>query len=61
MHYRLIAPKDQAAASILRGTLRHLKDSPEMRRDISRLNSACCTPQKYEPLQTAPPAVLSNA
>jgi ArsR family transcriptional regulator len=62
MHYRLVAPKDQAAASILRETLRHLKNKPEMRRDISRLSSACCAPQKYELLQTAPqPAILTPA
>jgi ArsR family transcriptional regulator, arsenate/arsenite/antimonite-responsive transcriptional repressor len=59
MHYRLAMPKDEAAASILRETLKHLKKAPEMRRDVSRLSSACCTPQKYELLQSAPqPAPL---
>jgi len=62
MHYRLVAPTDPAAASILRETLRHLKNKPEMRRDISRLSTACCAPQKYELLQTAPqPAILTPA
>jgi ArsR family transcriptional regulator len=62
MHYRLVAPKDQAAASILRETLKHLNKKPEMRRDVSRLSSACCAPQKYELLQAAPqPAVLTTA
>jgi ArsR family transcriptional regulator, arsenate/arsenite/antimonite-responsive transcriptional repressor len=61
MHYRLVTPKDQAAASILHETLKHLKEKTEMRRDISRLSSACCAPQKYELLQTAPqPAILST-
>jgi ArsR family transcriptional regulator len=61
MHYRLATPKDRAAASILRETLKHLKDKPEMRRDVSRLSAACCTPRKYELLQTAPqPAVLTT-
>jgi ArsR family transcriptional regulator len=60
MHYRLVAPKDEAAASILRETLRHLKEKPEMRRDISRLSSACCAPEKYELPQTVPqPAVVT--
>jgi ArsR family transcriptional regulator len=60
MHYRLVVPKDQAAASILRETLKHLKKKPEMRRDISRLSSSCCTPQKYDVLQSAPaPATLT--
>lgn len=34
MHYRLVAPTDQAVASILRETLKHLKNKAEMRRDI---------------------------
>jgi ArsR family transcriptional regulator, arsenate/arsenite/antimonite-responsive transcriptional repressor len=60
MHYRLAIPGDQAAASILRETLRHLKEKLEMRKDLSRLTTACCAPQKYELLQGAPqPAVLS--
>jgi ArsR family transcriptional regulator len=46
MHYRLIAPRDEAAASILHETLKHLKKKPE----------------KYELLQTAPqPALLTQA
>ena len=62
MHYRLVAPKDQAVASILGETLKHLKTKPEMRHDLSRLNSACCSPQKYELLQTAPqPALVTPA
>ncbi|MFY9530925.1 MAG: metalloregulator ArsR/SmtB family transcription factor [Candidatus Acidiferrales bacterium] len=60
MHYRLAIPSDHAAASILRETLKHLKEKPEMRKDLSRLTTACCAPQKYELLQGAPqPAVLS--
>jgi ArsR family transcriptional regulator len=60
MHYRLATPKDRAAASILSETLKHLKDKTLMRRDVCRLSSACCAPQKYELLQAAPqPAVLT--
>src|SRR5215470_1028556 len=62
MHYRLVAPKDQAAASILRETLKHLKAKPAMQHDVSRLASACCFPKKYQLLQTAPqPALLTSA
>jgi ArsR family transcriptional regulator len=62
MHYRLAAPKDQGAASILHETLKHLKKKSDMRRDVSRLSSACCAPEKYELLQTAPqPALLTPA
>jgi hypothetical protein len=45
MHYRVVMPKDRAAASILQETLKHLKTKPEMRSDVSRLQSACCAPQ----------------
>lgn len=54
MHYRLVKPNDEAAASILRETLKHLKKKPEMLQDISRLGAACCDPRKYELLQAAP-------
>jgi ArsR family transcriptional regulator, arsenate/arsenite/antimonite-responsive transcriptional repressor len=55
MHYRLAIPRDEVAARILRGTLRHLREKPEMQRDTLRLRSACCAPQKYAVLQGAPP------
>jgi ArsR family transcriptional regulator, arsenate/arsenite/antimonite-responsive transcriptional repressor len=54
MHYRLAILKDQAAASILRETLKHLQEKSEMKRDVSRLSAACCSPQKFEILQGAP-------
>jgi ArsR family transcriptional regulator len=58
MHYRLTIPKDEVASRILRETLRHLKKKPEMKRDVARLNSACCAPQKYVLLQSAPQPAL---
>lgn len=58
MHYRLTIPKDEVASRILRETLRHLKEKPEMKRDIARLSSACCAPQKYVLLQDAPQPAL---
>ena len=62
MHYRLTIPKDEVASRILRETLRHLKEKPEMKRDVARLSSACCAPQKYVLLQSAPqPAILRAA
>jgi ArsR family transcriptional regulator len=41
MHYRLTIPNDGVAARILRETLKHLREKPEMKRDLARLNSAC--------------------
>ena len=58
MHYRLVMPKDQAAANILGETLKHLKQKPEMRKEISRLSAACCAPQRYELLTSAPQPAL---
>jgi ArsR family transcriptional regulator, arsenate/arsenite/antimonite-responsive transcriptional repressor len=58
MHYRLTFPKDEVASRILRETLRHLKEKPEMKRDVARLSSACCAPQKYVLLQSAPQPAL---
>jgi ArsR family transcriptional regulator, arsenate/arsenite/antimonite-responsive transcriptional repressor len=60
MHYRLVKPKDKAAEAILRETLQNLKEKPQMRRDIARLDSASCCPQRYELPQAAPhPTILS--
>jgi ArsR family transcriptional regulator, arsenate/arsenite/antimonite-responsive transcriptional repressor len=61
MHYRLLAPRDEAAARILREALGHLRERPEMKRDVARLSSACCAPKKFVLLQGAPqPAVVSR-
>lgn len=54
MHYRLAAPKDEVAASILQETLRHLREKREMRQDVARLGDACCAPQKFEVPAAAP-------
>jgi hypothetical protein len=54
-------PKDLAATGILGEALKHLKQKPEMQKDISRLSAACCAPQKFGLPQTVPqPAVASN-
>jgi ArsR family transcriptional regulator len=59
MHYRLAIPKDEVAANILRETLKHLRERPEMKRDVARLRSACCSPQRFELLVGAPrPAIV---
>jgi ArsR family transcriptional regulator len=58
MHYRIATPSDQVAARILRETMKHLSDKSEMKRDVSRLRSACCAPQKYQLIQSAPAPAL---
>ena len=54
MHYRLMTPDDEAAAAILREVLGRLRQMPAMRRDVSRLTSACCTPQSFQVPAAAP-------
>src|SRR5271169_6673915 len=55
MHYRLSMPPDEIAAGVLRDTLRYLNTKLEMQRDLARLGSACCAPQKFQLLDGAPP------
>jgi ArsR family transcriptional regulator, arsenate/arsenite/antimonite-responsive transcriptional repressor len=54
MHYRLSMPRDESAAAVLQETLKHLAVKAEMQRDISKLGSACCSPEKFELLRGAP-------
>ena len=62
MHYRLVIPGDPAAGRILRETLAHLRKKPDMKRDLTRLNAACCSPARFELPEAAPtPAVLAEA
>ncbi|MGC2333647.1 MAG: metalloregulator ArsR/SmtB family transcription factor [Candidatus Acidiferrales bacterium] len=57
MHYRLAIPREPAAADILRATLAHLKSLPQMQRDLARLGSACCAPERFVALRGAPQPV----
>jgi ArsR family transcriptional regulator, arsenate/arsenite/antimonite-responsive transcriptional repressor len=57
MHYRLATPREPAAADILRATLAHLKSLPQMQRDLARLGSACCAPERFVQLRGAPQPV----
>ena len=57
MHYRLATPRQPAAAEILRATLAHLKSLRQMQRDLARLGSACCAPEKFAALRGAPQPV----
>jgi ArsR family transcriptional regulator len=62
MHYRLLAPQDPAVSSILKETLTHLRERPDMRRELAKLDSACCKPGKFELPDKAPqPSIVSIA
>jgi ArsR family transcriptional regulator len=59
MHYRIVSPSDPAAAAILEATLISLRSDKQMQFDVSRLDRACCAPQKLVLPEGAPrPSVL---
>jgi ArsR family transcriptional regulator len=60
MHYRLVVPQDPVASSILKETLKHLRERPDMRRDFARLGSACCKPDEFELPEKAPQPSLAS-
>src|ERR1700685_2627011 len=45
MHYRLAVPPSPQAAAILKSVLEALKRDTQLRRDLQRLNRACCGPR----------------
>jgi ArsR family transcriptional regulator len=60
MHYRLVTPQDAVASSILKETLKHLRERPDMRRDYAKLDSACCKPGEFQLPGKAPqPSLVS--
>ncbi|HEX4075152.1 MAG TPA: metalloregulator ArsR/SmtB family transcription factor [Candidatus Acidoferrales bacterium] len=61
MHYRLATPREPVSAEILRATLAHLKSLTQMQRDMARLGSACCAPEKFVALRGAPQPVAVAA
>ena len=54
MHYKIVLPNDEGAATILRQTLDTLREEKDMQLDRSRLDRACCAPQKISALDGAP-------
>lgn len=54
MHYRIVAPRHAGASRILSETLSVLGDDKTMQADVTRLNKACCAPQKLSALEGAP-------
>lgn len=54
MHYRISPPSDPAAASILKATLASLRNDKQMQVDLTKLDRACCAPQKLIVPEGAP-------
>ncbi len=61
MHYRLVMPAGKEEASVLRETLRQLRNDGKMKSDMARLSSACCESSRHVTLRKAPaPARISK-
>ena len=54
MHYRILPQADEAAASILTAVLASLRGDKQMQADRSKLERACCAPQKLVMPEGAP-------
>jgi ArsR family transcriptional regulator, arsenate/arsenite/antimonite-responsive transcriptional repressor len=62
MHYRIVAPSHAGAARVLTETLSTLRDERAMQADRARLEKACCAPQKFVLLESAPvPSAVSSS
>jgi ArsR family transcriptional regulator, arsenate/arsenite/antimonite-responsive transcriptional repressor len=62
-HYRIVEPKDEQAARVLREILEWIKTDEEMQRDHLKLMNLCCAPVQQQPvsIQGAPrPLRLEN-
>ena len=59
MHYRLVTPRNMIVSAILKETLAHLRQMPEMGEDLASLESRCCKPDTFAVIKQAPqPLVL---
>lgn len=54
MHYRVIEPENERAASVFAEVRQWLAEDPEMRRDRERLRKVCCASQQPVSIQGAP-------
>jgi ArsR family transcriptional regulator, arsenate/arsenite/antimonite-responsive transcriptional repressor len=62
MHYRLLAPRDAVASAILKETLSHLRQSPDLKADLAKLETRCCNSDSPErPRQAPQPSIVSLA
>jgi ArsR family transcriptional regulator len=61
MHYSIVTPKHAGAARILSETLSVLGEDRMMQVDLTKLNKACCVPQKLSALEGAPLPITVQA
>jgi ArsR family transcriptional regulator len=58
MHYRLLAPRDAIASAILKETLAHLRQIPDMQGDLAKLETSCCNPDSFEASRQVPQPLI---
>jgi len=59
MHYRLVVPQDAVVSSILRETVMHLRQNPELKKELAKLDSAGCQPAEFElPAKVPQPSLV---
>jgi len=58
MHYHLVTPRDTVASAILKETLAHLRQMPEMQGDLAKLETRCCSPDSSALPRPAPQPLL---
>jgi ArsR family transcriptional regulator, arsenate/arsenite/antimonite-responsive transcriptional repressor len=61
MHYRIERPADRRAALILDATLKSFETDRNMQSDLARLGQACCEPQRFVTLKSAPTPIALGA
>lgn len=54
MHYRIVEPENDQAATVLQDTLEWLASEEEMRKDYEKLAIACCAPVSPITIMRAP-------
>jgi ArsR family transcriptional regulator len=54
IHYRVVEPRDENAAKVLRETMAWLASDREMQRDRERLIRVCCLPKLPVSIKSAP-------
>lgn len=58
MHYRIVMPPNEGAATVLRQILQWFTEEKAMQADRAKLSKACCAPERFSALQGAPQPVL---
>ncbi|HXG83277.1 MAG TPA: metalloregulator ArsR/SmtB family transcription factor [Pyrinomonadaceae bacterium] len=53
-HYRIVKPKNEHAARVLRDVQEWLKTDKVMQKDRKQLANVCCAPQQQVSIQSAP-------